>query len=283
MRTFPTLASAQALVRQRRHARRPTPAAIAADNALIAGVYAGPQNYQTQLFGNAQASYQTERQRQRHVGADAVLTVGPVQVRQRHHAQHGLQQAVGPLQHHRSSSRRSSRVSANLNYIHDVTRRGITGNDNIGISPYNVFSYTPGFDEPEQAEPRRHLADQPVRPGEPVRRRGGDRRRPRNVSRFIGGATSTGRRGRRSTRASSSTRRRCRPGEPARPALRAARPAGRAAGPERAARARRSPTRRRSTTSTTQLNLIHHYTGFSWLDATTSVGSRATGASSRIR
>ncbi len=36
-------------------------------------------------------------------------------------------------------------ATANLFYAHSTSNRGITGNDNNGISPYDVFWYTPGF------------------------------------------------------------------------------------------------------------------------------------------
>ena len=51
---------ARRLVRERRHARHQIQCDVAADNALIASEYAGPQNYQTQLFGNSQAAYQSD-------------------------------------------------------------------------------------------------------------------------------------------------------------------------------------------------------------------------------
>ncbi len=98
-RTFPTLASAQSwYVNDLTHDKGAS--AIAADNAKIAGLYGGNQDFQAQLFGNSQASYSGARERQRHVGSDTVLPVRPVEVRQRDHAQHGLQQAVHPLEHH---------------------------------------------------------------------------------------------------------------------------------------------------------------------------------------
>ena len=43
--------------------------------------------------------------------------------------------------------------TAGGNYIHDVTRRGITGNDNNGISPYDIFSYTPEFQSMNHLNP----------------------------------------------------------------------------------------------------------------------------------
>ena len=56
----------------------------------------------------------------------------------------------------------------NLNYIHSVARRGITGNDNIGISPYDVFSYTPGFVN-LQKTPAPDRGTSSTRSGPPIR------------------------------------------------------------------------------------------------------------------
>jgi len=36
-------------------------------------------------------------------------------------------------------------VRANANFIHTLTKRGFSGNDNVGVSPYFVFSVTPSF------------------------------------------------------------------------------------------------------------------------------------------
>ena len=172
------------VVRQRLKRTTPSAAAIAADNAFIA---ASTRDRRT----TRRSSSATARRRTRPTSAsavrraDAVLPLGPLQVRQRDHAQHGLQQAVRPHQRRRSSSASDFTVSANLNYIHDVTRRGITGNDNIGISPYNVFSYTPQFVNLNHRTPMA-LADQPVRTGESVCRRR-EIETPQEVSRFIGG------------------------------------------------------------------------------------------------
>ncbi len=59
IRQFPTLASAQAwYVNDVTLAT--TPAQIAANNAFIAGVYGGNQDYQSSIFGNGQASYETD-------------------------------------------------------------------------------------------------------------------------------------------------------------------------------------------------------------------------------
>src|SRR6185437_7483217 len=143
LRQFPSLASAQAwYANDFVHAA--TPSAVAAANAFVQGIYAGPQNYQRQLFGNSEASYA------------ANVSVSGTQGGTQYFAS-GLAKYDNGIMTNTGYSKQSVRtnisqefasaltVSANLNYIHDITRRGITGNDNIGISPYNVFSYTPAF------------------------------------------------------------------------------------------------------------------------------------------
>ena len=61
-------------------------------------------------------------------------------------------------------------ATANLFYAHS-TRRGISGNDNNGISPYDVFSYTPQIRESEPPESRRLVGQQLLRERESVCRR----------------------------------------------------------------------------------------------------------------
>ncbi len=89
--------------------------------------YGGPQNYQNQLFGNNQLSYETDASVSGTSGTHAVLPVRTRQVRQRHDAQHRVQQAdaSGPTSRRRSPA--TSTATANLNFAHDVTRRGVIG------------------------------------------------------------------------------------------------------------------------------------------------------------
>ncbi len=143
IRTFPTLASAQSwFVNDVTHDTAAT--AIAADNALVKGLYAGPQDYQAQLFGNHSASYEGD------------LSVrgqsGPTQ----YYASATSKYDAGILQntgYNKQAARSnltqqfSNAVTGTLNlyYQHSTTVRGVSGNDNVGISPYNVFSTTPQF------------------------------------------------------------------------------------------------------------------------------------------
>src|SRR5262249_40873041 len=133
LRTFPTLGSAEKWA-----------AEFGQSKDTVDKYYAGPQDYQNQLFGNGQASYSANLSVAGTTGNTSYFLSGLTKY------DNGIQLNTGyNKQSIRSNVQQEFRsnfhVSANLNYIHDVTRRGITGNDNIGISPYNVFSYTPAF------------------------------------------------------------------------------------------------------------------------------------------
>jgi TonB-dependent starch-binding outer membrane protein SusC len=142
IRTFPTLGSAQAwYVNDITHN---TGSNATADSATIKGIYAGPQDFQKQLFGNKQLSYSTDVSVSGKQGETQYFVSGLAKY------DNGIETNTG---YNKQSIRANITqtmfdnltVSANLNYVADLTRRGITGNDNIGVSPYNVFSYTPQF------------------------------------------------------------------------------------------------------------------------------------------
>jgi TonB-linked SusC/RagA family outer membrane protein len=150
-RSFPTLASAQAwYVNDITHST--IPSAVAANNAFIQGMYAGPQDYQDQLFGNSQAAYQTNISVSGQTGGAQYFVSALSKY------DNGTMLNTG---YNKQSLRTnvteqflpSLTVTAGGNYIHDVTRRGITGNDNNGMSPYDVFSYTPEFTAMNQVSP----------------------------------------------------------------------------------------------------------------------------------
>jgi TonB-linked SusC/RagA family outer membrane protein len=144
IRTFPTLGSAQSWFINDDPGAAAGVGTPSQDSAYIKSIYGGPQNYQQQLFGNPQLSYQTS------------LAVSGKQGTTQYYVS-GLSKYDNGIMNNTGYNKQSVRtnitedlfsnvtVSANLNYIADMTRRGITGNDNIGISPYNVFSYTPQF------------------------------------------------------------------------------------------------------------------------------------------
>jgi TonB-dependent starch-binding outer membrane protein SusC len=184
VRSFPTLASAQSWYAND-VAHPSSPGAIAADNAFIQGIYAGPQNYQTELFGNGRAAYQTNvsvsgtsGQTQYYVSGLSKFDNGVLG-----NTGYGKQSFRTNITQQFASA---LTVNASGNYIHSDTRRGITGNDNIGISPYNVFSYTPGFQNlqrltPSGAWPLNHFG--PANPFADA----AEINTPQEVSRFIGG------------------------------------------------------------------------------------------------
>ena len=133
IRTFPTLASASAWG-----------TAFGYTPAMIAANYAGPQDYQSQLFSNPQASYETDVSVSGTQGGSAYFLSGLSKYDNGTMINTGYnKQSIRSNLTQTFSSTLS--VTANLFYAHDLTRRGISGNDNNGISPYDVFSYTPQF------------------------------------------------------------------------------------------------------------------------------------------
>jgi TonB-dependent starch-binding outer membrane protein SusC len=186
IRAFPTLGSAQLwyLNDTPKHADSGT-ALATSDSAFIKSVYAGPQNYQQQLFGNSQLSYQTN--------ISVAGASGPTQ-----YFLSGLSKYDNGLMDNTGYNKQSVRsnvteqftsalsVTANLNYIHDETRRGITGNDNIGISPYNVLSFTPAFVKLNTRSAQGAWPINPFSPANPFAD-AVEIQTPERVSRFIGG------------------------------------------------------------------------------------------------
>jgi len=182
VRAFPTLAGAQAwYVNDVTHST--TPAAIAANNAFVQSEFAGPQDYQNQLFGNGQAAYQTNISVSGTSGATqyflsalskydngTMLNTGYNKQSMRTNVTQQFSQALS--------------ITAGGNYIHDVTRRGITGNDNNGISPYDVFSYTPEFQNLDHVNPDGSWPNNGFGPANPFAD-AFEIRTPQEVSRFI--------------------------------------------------------------------------------------------------
>ena len=187
VRKFPTLASAQAWYVNDATTDAGKPAAVAADNAKIASLYVGPQNYQSQLFGNGQAAYQT--------AVSVSGTSGNTQ-----YFLSGLSKYDNGIMLNTGYNKQSIRsnitqqfasalsISANLNYVHDLTRRGVTGNDNIGVSPYNVFSYTPTFMGLSRPNPDGSWELNAFGPANPFAD-AVEMQTPEEVSRFIGGGS----------------------------------------------------------------------------------------------
>ncbi len=174
IRSFPTLASAQAWG-----------APLGYSPATIAAAYAGPQDFQHQLFANPSASYESD------------VSVSGTQGGTEFYLS-GLAKYDNGVQRHTGYNKQAIRsnvtqqfasaltASANLFYAHDVTSRGISGNDNYGISPYDVFSYTPQFVNLDHQRPDGSWAINPFGPTNPF----ADAaliQTPETVNRFIGG------------------------------------------------------------------------------------------------
>jgi TonB-linked SusC/RagA family outer membrane protein len=185
IRTFNSLAGAQAWYNND-VAGNTTPAAIAAGNSFIAGFYAGPQNLQTQLFSNPQAAYQVNLSVSGSTGGTQYYLSGLVKydngaLNNTGYSKQGVRANITQQLLNTMS------LGINLNYLFSTTRRGITGNDNIGISPYDVFSYTPGFVDLQTFLPDGTWPVNPLGPANPF----ADAAlisTPQQSSRFIGGA-----------------------------------------------------------------------------------------------
>lgn len=188
MRQFPTLASAEGWYRNDIKGGADTSAAsIAADNSYISSIYAGPQNYQSQLFGNSQLSYQENASVSGTSGATQYYLSGLWKYDNGTQLNTGYgKQTIRSNITEKVSSTLS--VSANLSYMHDLTRRSLSGNDNISGVPYSIFPNTPQFvalDHPN--------ADGawPVNPFDPANPFADamEIQTPEELSRFIGGAS----------------------------------------------------------------------------------------------
>jgi len=267
IRTFPTLASAQAwYVNDITLATNP--ATVAADNAFIQSVYAGPQDYQTTVFGNGQASYETnvsvsgtQGQTQYFLSGLAKYDNGTL-LNTGYNKQSVRTNVTQQLRNNLS-------VTANVFYANDVTRRGISGNDNNGSSPVDVFSYTPAFVNMNRQNSDGTWALNPFGPANPYAD-AYDISTPEATERFIGGGTVN-----------------WTPYRTEHQSLAVALIGGvdlahvldNLYAPSYLQLEQTLSLPGVATTQTADdhyinysVNLIHHYTGLSWLDATTSVG-----------
>jgi TonB-linked SusC/RagA family outer membrane protein len=174
LRTFPTLESAVQWARVYGQG----------DSASVAAVYAGPQDYQSQLFGNKELSYETD--------LSASGTANKTQ-----YFVSGLSKYDNGTLINTGYSKQTVRsnftqhvadnlsITTNLTFAHSVTRRGLTGNDNIGASPYDVFSYTPQFVK-LNTQSNGLWPTNPYGPANPFAD-AAEMQTPEDVQRFIGG------------------------------------------------------------------------------------------------
>ncbi len=181
VRQFPTLQSAQAwYLGDVTHDS--TAQATAADDALIRGMYAGPENYQRQLFGNTRMAYLGS------VSASGMLGGTQYYVSALSKYDNGVllntgddkQSVRGNITQHIGSR---FFATANLNYVSDVTRQGYAA-----ANPYEVMTYTPGFVALDQPDPNGAWPHNPFGPSNPFADALGISA-PLNTSRFIAGGS----------------------------------------------------------------------------------------------
>src|SRR5581483_2441735 len=178
LRAFPTYASANAWWRNDAHQTTDLPLSQ----------YGGPQNFQNQLFGGGQLSGQgdlsvrgatnsTNYYADVHDQYDNGIMLGTYYRKQG--ARTNLTQTFSS----------AFQASTNLYYQHSVTARGITGNDNVGVSPYNIFSSTPQFFNMDHVGPTGWVAN-PFGLANAFAD-AAEQQTPTTVNRFIGGGTAT--------------------------------------------------------------------------------------------
>jgi TonB-linked SusC/RagA family outer membrane protein len=171
---FPNVASAEAWG---------TP--LGYSNAFITANYQGPQDYQGTLFGNGQASYESDLS----VSGTAAQTQYFLSALAKY--DNGILLNTG---YNKQSARAnvtqqfSSAASANINlmYTHSLVRRGASGNENNGISPMDVLSYTPQIVDLDHQNPDGSWTHNPFGPANPF----ADAyliQTPEEVNRVIGG------------------------------------------------------------------------------------------------
>lgn len=173
---FPTVASAEAWG-----------APFGYSKSFIDANYNGPQDYQGPLFANQQASYETDlsvsgtaNETQYFLSALAKYDNGTLL-----NTGYNKQSARANV-----SQKFSDAISANINlaYSHSVARRGVTSNENNGIAPMDVQTYTPQIVDLNHQNADGSWAHNPFGPANPF----ADAylvQTPEDVSRVIGGGS----------------------------------------------------------------------------------------------
>lgn len=147
--------------------------------------YQGNQDFQNQLFGGGEASYEGD------------LSVRGISGRTQYFASvlskydNGVMVGTG---YNKQGARtnltqtlsNAVTFTSNLFYQQSVARRGVTGNDNVGISPYNIFAFTPQFVNLQAKNPDGSFANNPYAFGNPFAD-AVDIKTPETENRFIGG------------------------------------------------------------------------------------------------
>ncbi len=133
LQSFPTLASAQAW-----GARLNVPA------SKISATYQGPQDFQSSLYGNGQAAYETDAS----VGGTLNQTQYFLSVLAKYDNGSLLNTGYSKQTARTNVTQQfNNAISASINmmFAHSNDRRGVTSNENNGIAPADVFSTTPQF------------------------------------------------------------------------------------------------------------------------------------------
>ncbi len=154
--------------------------------ALPAGYYGGNQDFQNQLFGGGQLSGQGD------LSVRGATNTTNYFASLHDQYDNGIMQGTGynkqAIRTNLTQTFSSAlTASTNLYYQHSVTTRGVTGNDNVGISPYNVFSVTPQFYN-MNAMTSTGWINNPFGFSNPFQD-AAEIQTPDNVNRFIGGGT----------------------------------------------------------------------------------------------
>lgn len=174
LRTFPTLASAEVWGSEE-----------GVPTSKIVSTYGPPQNFQSELYGNPQASYETD------------LSVSGT-ANQTQYFLSGLSKYDNGTMTNTGYNKQTARanvtqqlnhaVSASLNmmYAHSLDRRGVTGNENDGLAPIDVFSATPQFFNLDHQNPDGSWVLNPFAVANPFAD-AVEIQTPEEVDRFIGG------------------------------------------------------------------------------------------------
>jgi TonB-dependent SusC/RagA subfamily outer membrane receptor len=174
LRNFPTLASAEAWANE-----------FGLSKALIDSTYGPGQDFQSQLYGNPQASYETNLSVSGTANQTQYFLSGLTKYDNGTMTNTGYNKQSA---HANVTQQFNSNLSANLNmmYMHSLLRRGVTSNENNGISPADVMGYTPQFYNLDHRNPDGSWAYNPFGPAN-MFADAAEIQTPEEVERFIGG------------------------------------------------------------------------------------------------
>ena len=135
LRSFPTAASAEAWYNANK---------AASLGPWVAADYMGNNDIQQQVFGGGQASYEGDLSVRGQSGSTQYYASLLSKYDNGLMTNTGYNKQGGRIN---LTQAFSEAITGNLNmyFAHSNDRRGITGNDNVGISPYDIFSVTPSF------------------------------------------------------------------------------------------------------------------------------------------